>query len=107
MKGHKNSSFDKQNLRICHELQRSVISKGSSTLTLGFNTMLSADLMSQNQTATLSHLQRIADYIELGPNVWYTIHEDNTLEFHDGCSEPQTRPEGPPMTHYRLVLPAY
>ena len=96
------TSFDKQNQRVSQLLTQSVISKGSSALTLGSNTILPASLLQLNATSSLSHLQRIADFIELGQGVWYTANSDY-IEFYDGFDEAKFRAEGPRLTHFRQV----
>ena len=43
-----------------------------------------------------AHLERISDYIAVGPGIWW--HKDEAtgnIVFHDGPDEPETRPEGP------------
>ena len=40
------------------------------------------------------HLKRLADYVELGENVWW-IRDGDWLEFYDGDDQPNTREEGP------------
>ena len=98
------TSFEKQNQRVNQLLSQSVISKSSSTLSLGSNTLLPTALLNQHHTASLSHMRRIADYIELGAGVWFTANED-FVEFHDGVTEPNFRPEGPRLCHFRYLQP--
>ena len=100
IKNLKLTSFEKQNQRVSQLLSRSVISKSSATLTLGSNTVLPTALLNQHHTASLSHMRRIADYIELGAGVWFTANED-FVEFHDGATEPNFRQEGPRLSHFR------
>lgn len=57
-------------------------------------------LLANNTTSSLQHLKRIADYLELGESVWYKSHE-TAIEFFDGFNEPESREEGPILTHFR------
>ena len=93
------TAFEKQNAKVESELKKSIISTSSDQLRLGVNTILPISMLTEMKTAALSHFYRISDYIELGPNVWYTV-EDNHIIFHDGKDDPESR-DGPIMTHYR------
>ena len=101
MKCNQRTSFEKQHQRVCDELAKSPISKGSETLALGFNTIISQEFMRAHRTATLSHLQRISDYLELGPGTWYNISDNGSIEFFDGDAMPRSLPQGPRLSHYR------
>ena len=100
MKTYQHTSFDKQNQHVSQMLARSTISTSSTALALGANTIIPMSLLQQNLTSSLSHMQRVADYIELGQGFWYTANQE-FIEFHDGFKEPNFRAEGPRLTHFR------
>ena len=81
-------------------LSKSPISKASHSLSLGTNTVFTSSFFDANKTAVLSHLKRIADFIELGPGNWYVVHE-GALEFLDGFHEQDFQAVGPRLTHFR------
>ena len=54
MKSNQRTSFEKQHQRVCDELAKSPMSKGSETLALGFNTIISQEFMGAHRTASLS-----------------------------------------------------
>ena len=60
------SSFDKQSQHVSQMLARSMISTSSTALALGANTIIPMSLLQQNLTSSMSHLRRVADYVELG-----------------------------------------
>ena len=100
MHARKMTSFEKRNARIEAEIRKSVISTYSEHLAMGFNTILPFDMLEQFQTASLSHFSRIADYIELGEGVWYTIQGSNVV-FKDGKMDEEAQEPGPYMTSFR------
>lgn len=64
--------------------------------------MFAYRLLSANRTASLTHLKRIADFLELGPGRWYKVHE-TAIEFLDGFEEQDTNEQGPTRTHFRYL----
>ena len=82
------------------ELQQSTIAQAASGVAQGKNTTIPYSFLVSNRTAMLNHFRRIADYLELGPNVWYKV-EDSVLTFLDGEGEPELRTEGPTLAHFR------
>ena len=81
-------------------MSKSPISKASHSLSLGANTVFTSLFFDENKSAVLSHLKRIADFIELGPGNWYVVHE-GALEFLDGFHEQDFQAVGPRLTHFR------
>lgn len=67
---------------------------------LGGNTIISHKRMEKYKTATLSHLRRVADYLERGCGVWFKIHNE-AVEFLDGDAEQDFRIQGPAKTSFR------
>lgn len=59
-----------------------------------------SSFLTSNRTAALTHMKRIGDYLELGMDKWYRIHE-NAIEFLDGDFEQDSNPDGPSPTHFR------
>ena len=86
--------------RSSFEEQQSLISRASQGLPLGQNTVIANNFLYTHQTAALTHLKRIGDYLELGPGVWYTA-EDDAIVFRDGYGEPEYHPQGPSRMHFR------
>lgn len=86
--------------RSSFEVQQSLISQASQGLSLGQNTAMTNEFLNAHQTASLTHLKRIGDYLELGPGTWYTV-EDQAIVFRDGWREPEYHAEGPSRTHFR------
>jgi hypothetical protein len=82
------------------DTQQSIISQASGGLGLGRNTTFTNTMLATNQTSALNHFQRIADYLELGPDVWYTV-ESTGIVFHDVEGEPDQRQQGPTKAHFR------
>lgn len=94
------ASFDTQNRRINDYAEKSIISKASTGVYLGRNTIVSHNKLAENTTASISHFKRVADFLELGDGVWYKVHP-TAIEFLDGYHEPASRKEGPTLTHFR------
>ena len=47
-----------------------------------------------------AHMARIADFLECGIGVWWH-DEGDSLIFHDGYQQPNSRVEGPTIGHFR------
>ena len=43
----------------------------------------------------------MADYPLPGPGVWWSHSADGSVRFHDSIGNPETRPEGPRVAHFR------
>lgn len=69
-------------------------------LAIGHNTILPNSFLEANLTASITHLSRIADYLEPGEGVWFVQHA-TALEFLDGSDHPEYHPQGPTKTHFR------
>ena len=93
------TSFEKQQSRIEAEIKRSIISTASGHVVIGSRTVFRGDLIERFPAATLSHLQRIADYLEVGKRVWYTL-EDNDIVFRDGKDDLNSQDAGQCMTSF-------
>lgn len=96
------TSFEKQNARVANEMKKSEISKSSAHLALGHNTIMPFSMLQGYREAATQHLRRIADYIEMGEGVWYTM-EGSHLVFKDGLNDPETQEAGPYLTSFRYL----
>ena len=93
-------SFEAQQASILNTLSSSQISRQSNSLFLGCNTIFKFDRLQKSQTASLQFLKGIADYIELGRDIWYCLHDD-AIEFLDGDEELDSRETGPRKSSFR------
>ena len=93
-------SFEAQQASILNTLSSSQISRQSNSLFLGCNTIFKFDRLQKSQTASLQFLKGIADYIELGRDIWYCLHDD-AIEFLDGDEELDSREPGPRKSSFR------
>ena len=90
-KGEKIASYQKQD---------SIISKQARLLPQRPDTVFTEAMIKPNQHIFQQHLARIADFLECGEQVWWHW-ENHDVVFHDGQSQPSTRPEGPTLSHFR------
>ena len=82
------------------KVQESQISKYYNTLPPLPNTTVSNRYIINNPKEYQAHLQTISDFIACGEGVWW--HQIlSGVEFFDGPDEPNTRPEGPTLHHFR------
>ena len=68
---------------------------------MGKDTVLSANFIADNELEVQHHLQRVADYLLPGQGVWWSHSADGSVRFHDSIGNPETRPEGPKVAHFR------
>lgn len=94
------TSFDRQNARVADTMKKSPISQASSHLALGHNTIMPFSMLEVYRKSATQHMRRIADYLEMGEGVWYTI-EGNNIVFRDGAADPETQSPGPYLTSFR------
>lgn len=94
------SGFDPER-QLRNALALSSIRRASSGLRLGSNSYIPNSLMALYHTASLQHLKKISDYIEVGQEVWYKADECG-LAFYDGQDErPETLQLGPRKSNFR------
>ena len=93
--------------QLCHESGATFHSenddlnkKASSLPTIKENSRFSTDFITKHRKAFDAHLQRIADYLLPGPEIWWQ-HDGNAIVFYDSISCPECRPEGPQIKHFR------
>ena len=96
--GETESSYEQQE----QDISRSLISLASHVVEFQKNTRLTNEFLREHQTAALHHLKRIADYLELGPGVWYQV-DGVGITFFDSEEEPNVRSEGPAKTSFRWL----
>uniref|UniRef100_K1PE89 DUF7869 domain-containing protein n=1 Tax=Magallana gigas TaxID=29159 RepID=K1PE89_MAGGI len=48
-----------------------------------------------------NHLERIADFVLPGKNVWWSVDAEDGMIFHDGPEDDERRPDGPQLHHFR------
>ena len=82
------------------KVQESQISKYYSTLPPFPNTTVPNRYIINNAKEYQTHLQAISDFIACGEGVWWRQILSG-VEFLDGPDEPNTRPEGPKLHHFR------
>ena len=80
--------------------RNSQISKYYSTLPPFPNTTVPNRYIINNAKEYQTHLQAISDFIACGEGVWWRQILSG-VEFLDGPNEPNTRPEGPKLRHFR------
>ena len=66
------------------------------------NTTVTQDFLTGRMNSWQEHLKRIALFLKPGDGVWWQPVAEG-YEFFDGTEEPDTRPEGPPLQHFRDV----
>ena len=64
------------------------------------NSFFSFELIKTYTSAWQAHLERISDFVLCGEGVWWT-KDENGGTFHDSPGEPEHRPEGPALHHFR------
>ena len=86
----KQNSFRKQDSAISHQAKL-LEKRGNSTFAHKF--------IQQNTILFQSHLERIADFMVCGENVWWSTLGDG-IQFHDCPDEVEEREAGPPLHHF-------
>ena len=82
------------------KVQESQISKYYNTLPPLSNTIVPNRYIIKNPKEYQAHLQTISDFIACGEGVWW--HQIlSGVEFFDGPDEPNMRPQGPKLHHFR------
>ena len=82
------------------KVQESQISKYYSSLPPFPNTTVPNRYIINNPKEYQAHLQAISDFIACGEGVWWRQILSG-VEFFDGPDEPNTRPQGPNLHHFR------
>ena len=80
--------------------QESEISKYYKALPLFPNTIIPHRYILRNPKQYQVHLESISDFLSCGEGVWWQ-HIVSGVEFLDGPQEPNFRPQGPPLHHFR------
>lgn len=81
--------------------QDSVISKEARRLPNRPRTIFTSEFLMSHKFLVQLHLERIADFMLPGKNVWWHFDEDDDVIFHDGPNDPEFRIEGPVPAHFR------
>ena len=68
---------------------------------MGEDTIFSSQFIAENELVFQRHLQRVADYLLPGPGVWWSHSADGSVCFQDSIGNPETRPDGPKVAHFR------
>jgi len=92
---------DQSHEKESFQRQEKDITKLAKSLPQPTNTIISKEFMIKKSSLWKAHLYRIADYLTPGPGIWWKWKEDGAVEFFDGPTEPEERPEGPVLTHFR------
>ncbi|VDI34882.1 Hypothetical predicted protein [Mytilus galloprovincialis] len=82
------------------KIQDSIISRQARLLPERRRSTFSAELINKRPSFVQCHLERIADFMLQGQDVWWHF-ENGALVFFDGPNDPSSRPEGPPLHHFR------
>ena len=82
------------------KVQESQISKYYNTLPPLSNTIVPNRYIIKNLKEYQAHLQTISDFIACGEGVWWRQILSG-VEFFDGPDEPNMRPQGPKLHHFR------
>lgn len=80
--------------------QESEISKYYKALPLFPNTIIPHRYILRNPKEYQVHLESISDFLCCGEGVWWQ-HIVSGVEFLDGPQEPNFKPQGPPLHHFR------
>lgn len=81
--------------------QNSTVSKQAKLLPAKKRTVLQSTLLKKFPLLIQSHLERIADFVLLGKNVWWSVDAEDGMIFHDGPEDDERRPDGPQLHHFR------
>ena len=68
----------------------------------GANTTITHSFLTGRMSSWQENLKRISPFLRRGEGVWWKSTEEG-YEFHDGREEPDFRPEGPELLHFRDV----
>lgn len=77
----------------------SAISQQAELLEKRGNSTFAHKFIQQNTILFQSHLERIADFMVWGENVWWSTLGDG-IQFHDCPDEVEEREAGPPLHHF-------
>ncbi|VDH92251.1 Hypothetical predicted protein, partial [Mytilus galloprovincialis] len=80
--------------------QDSTIKRQASLLTKQPDTILEYHTFKDSPMLFQSHMERIADFLEHGENVWWHL-EGSDVIFHDSSTQPESRIQGPFLHHFR------
>lgn len=80
--------------------QDSTISKQAGLLPATPRSSFTSDFICKRPLLFQAHLKRISDFMVLGENVWWSWVNGDVV-FHDGPTDLNERPEGPPIHHFR------
>lgn len=81
--------------------QNSTVSKQAKLLPAKKRTVLQSTLLKKFPLLIQSHLERIADFVLPGKNVWWSVDAEDGMIFHDGPEDDERRPDGPQLHHFR------
>lgn len=82
--------------------QEHEISKLGKSLPTAINTTIPKQFLVKQSRIWEAHLSTISDFIKPGEGVWWEWTADQSfVVFKDAKGEPESRPEGPRMTHFR------
>ena len=82
-----------------HHKESNVISKEAKKVCVADNTAFDKEFIQKRLNSWQAHLQSIAYYLVPGENVWW--HKRGGYQFFDGNEQPNCRPEGPHLKHFR------
>ena len=91
---------ERHDIYTAHQNQANAISKDAKAICTSENTIFEAAFISQRLDSWQAHLEEIKCYLLPG-KLWWQTMEQNKYEFFDGATEPNFRPEGPQLLHFR------
>ena len=83
------------------QVQEREIKKISSYLPKLGNLVVRKEVMLKQAKEWQAHLKQIADFLVPGPGVWWDWTQDDGVEFYDSPTQPNSRPDGPTLHHFR------
>ena len=67
---------------------------------IAHNTTIPGSFLTSRMSSWQAHCVRISPFLLRGKGTWWKTSDDG-YEFLDGSTEPEARPEGPPLHHFR------
>ena len=83
---------------ICQ--QDSMVSKAATHVEKYTGTRISNAFITNRLSSWQAHLTRISSFLKHGKDIWWKVVEDG-IQFLDGDNDPDFRPEGPQLLHFR------
>lgn len=89
----------KQKMDTPQQDQESMVSAVASKVPNFKGTTIQKSFVASRLHSWQAHLQRISPFLQYGEGVWWK--QGNTYQFLDADEDPDNKPEGPPLLHFR------